>query len=96
MRSLRTLPMLVVSAFTASACAANGAPPQHAGSVLAKAPTSACIANARAQRFREMTWNEYYNEVRERAWRSGATVIWLNPPNVRVVAAKDARPSGCR
>ena len=34
-------------------------------------------------RFREMTWEEYYTEVRERAWRNAATIIWITPPNVR-------------
>jgi hypothetical protein len=30
-----------------------------------------------------MTWDEYYAEVRERAGKQGALVIWVNPPQVR-------------
>ena len=84
MLSARTF---VVAAFTASACATQAAPPQHAGT---------CVSGAPDRRFREMTWHEYYSQVSERAWRSGATVIWVNPPNVRTMAAREVRPSACR
>jgi hypothetical protein len=33
-----------------------------------------------------MTWSEYYTRVKERAWRTGASVIWVNPPRVHVSA----------
>lgn len=30
-----------------------------------------------------MTWAEYYADVHERAWRNGATVVWITPPRVK-------------
>jgi hypothetical protein len=35
--------------------------------------------------WREMTWSEYYSSVMQNARRRGATVIWVNPPDVHTV-----------
>ena len=47
------------------------------------APLAACPTPRRHSRFREMTWAEYYNDVKERAWRNAAIIIWITPPKVR-------------
>jgi len=44
--------------------------------------SAACAPQSRRARFREMTWAEYYADVRERAFRNNATVIWITPPSV--------------
>ena len=31
---------------------------------------------------REMTWDEYYRDVEQRAHRSGGFVMWCNPPRL--------------
>ena len=35
--------------------------------------------------WREMTWPEYYDSVMRNARKRGATVVWINPPEVRKV-----------
>lgn len=47
------------------------------------APLAACPKRRKPSRFREMTWAEYYADVKERAWRNAATVIWITPPRVK-------------
>ena len=71
-------------------CASRSAPaPRTADTAAAaSAPLAACPKRGKASRFREMTWAEYYNDVRERAWRNAATIIWITPPNVRKPRAK--------
>jgi hypothetical protein len=41
--------------------------------------------DAGASMWREMTWSEYYDSVMKNAKRRGASVIWINPPEVRTV-----------
>jgi hypothetical protein len=55
-----------------SACAARDARPAQS------AEDTVVIS-----RYREMTWAEYYSDVMEKAWKRGATVVWISPPNVR-------------
>ena len=71
MRATRSAIALVL--VLASGCAASQS---HA--------TSAAAANSADSKgkWREMTWSEYYADVREKAWRNNATVYWVNPPQV--------------
>jgi hypothetical protein len=67
-----------VAACALTACGAASTPaPQHA---------ARCSAAADARTRREMTWAEYYTDVAQRARRNRATIIWVNPPGVRVAA----------
>ena len=59
----------------ASACAARSKP--------AYPDANADAELAATQRDRELTWGQYYAGVREHAFRRGAMVIWVNPPQVR-------------
>jgi hypothetical protein len=75
---------VLASCLLGSACAHHAAP--HANSSLAPACSSPAQAHSPAQsRWREMTWAEYYAEVERHAWRSGATVIWIETPLVSKV-----------
>lgn len=54
-------------------------------SSTAKDTTPASAAKAQASTWREMTWSEYYTSVMQDAYRRGATVIWIDPPQVHKV-----------
>lgn len=61
-------------------------PPVAAETAAATADTATTGAEcrpSRKSRFREMTWSEYYADVRERAWRNSAQIIWITPPKLR-------------
>jgi hypothetical protein len=81
--------VVVVCVLLASACAARDARPEHSGKVEAQAGESSTVR----PRYREMTWPEYYTDVMDRAWRNGATVVWVSPPQVRKGKPK-AAPEG--
>jgi hypothetical protein len=67
-------------ALLATGCAGRGARPVRA--VPAQGPEQAQGGDGK---WREMTWPEYYNDLREKAWRRGAAIVWINPPDVRKV-----------
>ena len=61
-------------------CASRAdAPAGSAASAGGEANASAQAESA-AQRRREMTWDEYYRDVEQRAHRAGGFVMWFNPP----------------
>ena len=78
-------------------CGARAAAPAHSAADAATlapsaggAPGVACARPSGRARFREMTWDEYYADVRERAWRQNATIIWITPPSMRKRHAQPA------
>jgi hypothetical protein len=73
----------VVAVLLLAGCASQPAPTVQTADSAASAPLAACPKLSKRSRFREMTWAEYYADVRERAWRNAATVIWITPPKVR-------------
>jgi hypothetical protein len=76
-----------------AACASRGTPPQHA---TTRADSRPCAADTDTDKYREMTWNEYYAQINERAWSRGIMVIWINPPQVHMAKVERATPNACR
>jgi hypothetical protein len=74
--------LLLFSALLSVGCAARSSGPARPDQTVQE-PTQ---KNAR---WREMTWNEYYAEVVERARRRGIMVVWISPP--RPVTRADRR-----
>jgi hypothetical protein len=92
MRLNRALRGLAMCACAFAGCTAHSAPPpQHAA---ARAP--ACAESAPGSSRREMTWAEYYTDIRERSAHRGIMVIWLNPPDVHASKIDAEQPSACR
>jgi hypothetical protein len=66
-----------------SACSASSgrsespASAASAGSERAARPARESTRHARRE---EMTWEEYYVDVEQRARRAGGVVMWFNPP----------------
>ncbi len=77
-----------------AACAGRAAPASETSASKASAQArSACQQDPQpSSPWREMTWAEYYADVRERAARRGVEVIWVTPPDVR--RARKAEPAG--
>jgi hypothetical protein len=86
-----TLGLSAMCACAIAACASRGTPPQHA---TTSADSRPCADDT--DKYREMTLNEYYAEVNERAWRRGIMVIWINPPQVHMANLERATPNACR
>ena len=79
---MRALLAALICAAALAGCAASQVPPPNtAGS----RPTPEEAKPPKSSRWREMTWAEYYSEVKERAWRRNAEVIWIWPPRVERV-----------
>jgi hypothetical protein len=72
---------LVCAAWLVGCATTSAPPPKTSGS----APTPEAAKPPKSSRWREMTWAEYYSEVKERAWRRNAEVIWIWPPRVERV-----------
>jgi hypothetical protein len=86
----------MVIALLAGCAAHNKAPAQTPVSSTADSSTSAeCVRPRKPSRFREMTWQEYYADVRERAWRNSATIIWITPPKVKKQPVVRSTASAC-
>ena len=96
MRSIASALLLGCLACGLTACATSGATPPPQRAKFATVVDAQCAAGTTPSRYREMTWNEYYARVRERAWRKGALVVWLNPPRVRKVAVSPAHATACK
>ena len=54
-----------------------------------------CVSRADAAHKREMTWDEYYTDVRERAWRRNALIIWITPPEVHKRPRQPSDATAC-
>ena len=88
LQSRRLLVALVLLALAPAlpACGARSASAAPAAGALDATHAANGCASRRGNkrsRFREMTWDEYYTDVRERAWRNAATIIWITPPKVK-------------
>jgi hypothetical protein len=83
MRRATALAALVL--WLLSGCAARPARPPATASSEDTAATTEDAKRGRSSRWRKMTWAEYYSDVKERAWRRNADVIWIWPPRVERV-----------
>ena len=72
--------VVLMSLFWVCACATPSAQ-----SKAAQDTTPAQAAEPTHSQWREMTWPEYYDSVMRNAMKRGATVVWINPPEVRKV-----------
>ena len=75
-----------MSMFWVCACATPAV-----ASKAAQDTTPTQSAKPATSRWREMTWPEYYDSVMRNAWKRGATVVWINPPEVRKVEQTSKR-----
>jgi hypothetical protein len=75
--------LLIASALLSTGCAARSSGPARPNTVVQQ-PTQ-------NSRWREMTWNEYYADVVERARKRGIMLIWIQPP--RPVARTTDQPA---
>jgi hypothetical protein len=78
---------LLLCCALASGCAARDSKPAYPDA-------NAQAELAATRRDRELTWGQYYAGVRERAFRRGAMVVWVNPPQVRKPKLAAAPESG--
>jgi hypothetical protein len=76
--------LLACGCVTPAAQSKNAVSTAH-GHSAAQDTTPTASADATHPEWREMTWSEYYSSVMQNARRRGATVIWVNPPDVHTV-----------
>jgi hypothetical protein len=87
----------LIALLTSSGCAARGARPEHPATGQRETEASVASVDARspstAPARREMTWDEYYTEIANRARKHGVMVIWVHPPEPAHAAATPPRSS---
>jgi hypothetical protein len=86
--------LLALSLAVLSACADRPSAEPEASAASAGSERGAPAANvapALHDAPREMTWEEYYVDVEQRARRKGGFVMWMNPP--RPIRRADQAPA---
>ncbi len=77
--------LLLLSALLSTSCAARRSGPAR--------PNPTVQQPTQNSRWREMTWNEYYNDVVERARKRGIALIWIVPPKPVARAERSNEPA---